>query len=152
MTARPQSPPSPSTPAGQSLASVPGSTVFYFGCIRQSGHYLWHPTQGQVRRMDKAQPWGNYIDAGIFKDSKDKERLGVVHSTQFKGWTMVAWADRSVDSRHGSHSTFIVEAEVTPERLIEMAREQWPQVFSRPGFPDLSNNRISDNGNTSKSL
>lgn len=100
--------------------------------------------------MDKAQPWGNYIDAGIFKDSKDKERLGVVHSTHFKGWTMVAWADRSVDSRHGSHSTFIVDAEVTPERLIEMAREQWPQVFSRPGFPDLSNDLNPATGSTPK--
>lgn len=89
--------------------------------------------------MDKVQPWGNHIDGGIFKDSKAKDRLGVVHTANLDGWTLVAWADRSVDSRHGSHSTFIVEADITPERLIEMAREQWPQVFSRPGFPDLSN-------------
>ena len=115
------------------------STVFYFGCIRQSGHYLWHPTQGQIRRMDQFQPWGNKIDGWVLKDSKAKDDLGVVHSAKLHGWTLVAWADRSVDSRHGSHSTFIVEADIAAERLIELAREQWPQVFSRPGFPSLSN-------------
>ena len=110
-------------------------TVMYFGCLRQSGHYLWHPTKGCVTRLDKAQPWGHRIDGGITKDSKERENLGVVQSAKLNGWTLVTWADRSVDSRHGSHSTFIVEADVTPDRLIEMAREQWPQVFSRPGFP-----------------
>jgi len=123
----------------RSLAFAPCSTVFYFGCIDRSGHYLWHPTQGEVRRMDRVQPWGNQIDGGVAGGSKDRETLGVVHSAKLKGWTLVTWADRSVDSRHGSHSTFIVEADISPERLIELAREQWPKVFSRPGFPSLSN-------------
>ena len=95
--------------------------------------------------MDKAQPWGNAIDGGfIFDGKKRTENIGVVASTKRDGWTLVSWADRSVDTRPGSHSTFIMEAEVTPERLIEMAREQWPQVFSRPGFPDLSNVKMRD--------
>ena len=117
----------------------PCSTVLYFGCIHGPGHYLHHPTEGEVPRKDRSHPWGNRIDGWVLRDSKAKVALGAVHSSKINGWTLVAWADRSVDSRHGSHSTFIVEADITPERLIELAREQWPQVFSRPGFPSLSN-------------
>lgn len=128
---------------GQMLPASVIMTVFYFGCVRQTGHYLWHPTEGQVRRMNQAQPWGNKIDGWVFKDSKAKDDPGVVYSAKLNGWTLVGWADRSVDSRSGSHSTFIVEADISPARLIELAREQWPQVFSRPGFPDLSNVEVT---------
>lgn len=112
--------------------------VLYFGCIGDKGHYLWHPRTGKVSVLERLkQPWGNHIDGGIFGDSPLKFAPGIVHVDKNFGWTGVAWADYSVDSRLGSHSTFLANADVDPVDLIKYAKQQWPDVFSRPNFPDL---------------
>ena len=111
--------------------------VLYFGCIREPGHFLHSKKRGRVRTHE-GSPWGVYIDAGILKDGKVPDHPnGTFTMTKRDGWTAVALWDRSIDPRPGSHSTFIVEADVTSSELIEMAREQWPEVFGRKGFPDL---------------
>jgi hypothetical protein len=113
-------------------------TVLYFGCIDRPGHYLWHLLHGRLSwREFRLTPWGDHIDGGVFGDSKSKHEAGRVHVQKKDGWTAVAWADYSVDRRPGSHSTFLVHADVTAEELIAMAREQWPQVFNRGRFPEL---------------
>lgn len=56
---------------------------------------------------------------------------------QKDGWTILYFADYSVDRRPGSHSTFITNAELSLEDMLSSAREAWPEVFLRPGSPAL---------------
>lgn len=116
--------------------------VYYFGCINDCGHYLWHPTKGKTHYKEiNITPWGENIDGGIFGTSKLKNELGLIHTQTKDGWTVISFADRSVDSRLGSHSTFVVEGEFTVDELLTEARKQWPQIFSRQGFPTVTSNR-----------
>jgi hypothetical protein len=110
-------------------AFIVNANVLYFGCIGGSGHYL-HDKLNPQRRYDST-PWGNSLDGAL--DPQDQQ--GVAMLSRREGWTAIGWSDRTVDSRPGSHSVFLVEAEVTAEQLLQAAKEQWPQVFSRFRFP-----------------
>ena len=116
--------------------------VYYFGCIGRAGHYLHSPKDKPLsmsRNEEKqlGQPWGDHIDAQVFLSSREHHRPGKVHHTTKGGWSLVYFADYSVDTRPGSHSTFIAPAVVDAATLIQWAREQWPEVFLRPRFPEL---------------
>lgn len=118
------------------------NTILYFGCIKDCGHYLFHPQKGKLHyKQENLIPWGSNIDGGIFGTSKLKNDLGLIHTQTKDGWTAISFADRSVDSRYGSHSTFVVQGEVTVADLLAGAKEQWPQVFGRPGFPTVEDNK-----------
>lgn len=55
---------------------------------------------------------------------------------QKDGWTAVAFWDRSGgDTRPGCNSVFLARATLSGGELLHMAREQWPEVWNRPGFP-----------------
>ncbi len=113
--------------------------ILYFGCLGDAGHYLrdkTKPHHAQPRYSSTA--WGNQLDGGIFADSKRHWEDGVVHHAQKDGWSVVYWADYSVDTRPGSHSTFVVQALMTKDELIAAARLQWPEVFGRKRFPRLT--------------
>lgn len=111
--------------------------VYYFGCINRSGHYLWDSVRNSLGYMEtkKFTPWGNNIDGGIFHKSPDKGKEGCAHWSQHEGWTVVYYADYSVDKRGGSHSTFLVHSLTSADNLLNLAREQWPEVFNRPSAP-----------------
>ena len=55
-------------------------------------------------------------------------RARVVHKD---GWTLVSMWDRSGDSRHGSHSSFIIDKHLEPEEALRVAKEHYPTVFHR---------------------
>lgn len=112
------------------------NTVYYFGCIRVHGHYLYHPDGRMLTYKDnKIHPWGDAIDGGIFQGSKKAWEEGLVHYQSKDGWSGISFADYSIDNRKASHSTFVVEGNFNAEELLNMAKEQWPQIFARPRFP-----------------
>ena len=131
--------------SGQStgLAVTPGSPleVWSFGCIGEPGHYLRRP-DGRHEWDAKAQPWGWTIDGGLCEGNKCGPIDGKTWEHHKDGWTAVAMWDRSGDSRGASCTVFLVHAEATTPQIIEAARIQWPQLFSRRGFP-LANVEIS---------
>lgn len=109
-----------------------------FGCIGQPGHYL-HSRRGIDFRLEST-PWGSKLDGGLLTDDyyrADTTPTGHWREHHKDGWTAVSFWDRSGDSRPGCNTTFLAKAELTGEELIELARAQWPHVFSRPGFPQL---------------
>lgn len=114
--------------------------VLYFGCIDRAGHYLFHPVRGDLswQETKDGTPWSDNIDGGLFGDSRRKWEAGIVHTCKKAGWTGIAWADYSIDTRPGSHSTFVVAADITTEQLLQLSRQQWPHVFSRHKFPALT--------------
>lgn len=109
--------------------------VLYFGCLRAVGHFLHRTLNREVRF--ECQPWRNNLDGGLL-DSLPRQTEGVVVTAKKDGWTVIAFWDRSVDSRGNSNSAFLIQGDVTAEELLELARNQWPEVFSRPRFPKLS--------------
>lgn len=105
--------------------------VLYFGCYRDVGHDLRSKRNPRIRWNETA--WGSSIDGGCFPDG----RVWGVHVAKKDGWTALAVQDNSVDTRPGSHSTFVCAADITGKELLALAKEQWPEVFGRPRFPSF---------------
>lgn len=111
--------------------------VYYFGCIRDKGHYMWHPRTQQHVQATLNQPWGYRIDGGVFPTKPDTLGAGVIQYVAKDGWSLICFADYSVDSRPGSHSTFLAHAKASADQLVVWAKNQWPEVFLREGSPPL---------------
>lgn len=98
--------------------------VYYFGCMREPGHYMFTPDLIDDREFARRNPWGYGID-GLYK----KERL-----SHKDGWTAWGRADYTVDSRSGSHSTFLAEGIFTEEEMIGLAKHFFPSIAKRIGL------------------
>jgi len=121
--------------------------VFYFGCQRgRAGHY-WH--------FFPSIPWKQHYEMeplGVI-DGKYAPRVGPDRRARpdlmetrpeapqgqaalvyEKGWTVLAYWDRSQDTRGASNSAFAAEGEHSFEELLADAKEQWPWVFERQKF------------------
>lgn len=129
--------------------------AFYFGCWREPGHRLWH--QGSdgtpIQKYDQGEaerrllggyphstqkeigeiPWGYSLDGGLLKGKRLGQGEAVVDRRD--GWTALSFWDYSVDSRGGSSSTFVFDADLEPDTALEAAREAFPPVFARFTFP-----------------
>lgn len=105
----------------------------YFGCHRDTGHYLWAPDpQFDLVRMDMSKcPFGAYIDS-IFLPSQALQ--GQVFHTKIGDYTVISFVDYSVDDRHGSHSEFIIKGRVEYDEAMQIIREEFPQIFRRFQF------------------
>lgn len=106
--------------------------ILYFGCRGEPGHHI-HCKRSIVGIRDN--PWGYSLDATLLP--QDQRSLGLTRAVK-DGWTYVGFWDRSGDARPNSNSAFLVREEMTTERVLELARQQWSDVFARRGFPDLS--------------
>lgn len=105
--------------------------MFYCGCHKEPGHYLWSASEARLSWKDVrlVQPWGDGID-GQLCPSKGVNN-GFAKFTQRYGWSAISWWDNSIDSRPGSHSTFIMEGAHSAEEVLAAARERFPWVFAR---------------------
>lgn len=107
--------------------------VHYFGCLHRPGHF-WHSRESLCRIVPadiKKTLLPKYIDYS-FVDFTKKEGEAVV--TAHASVTILAFKDNSVDTRPGSHSTFVIEGLPTPEDALRLCKEQWPEVFERFKF------------------
>lgn len=105
--------------------------LFYFGCENSSvGHFLW------------SQEWrpglrGTFNPGALFSAldgafcPPDQIPEGIFKKSVVQPWTIVSWWDRSVDSRPGSHSTFILEGQFDAIEVLRRARIKFPSVFAR---------------------
>ena len=109
--------------------------VIYFGCTGYAGHFI-HRHGCRRPQMISVTPWNNDIDGGPLKRAKIPDLITDQYCTERKdGWTLIAFWDRSGDSRPGSHSTFVIHADIPSQELFALARAQWPEIFNRRGFP-----------------
>lgn len=114
--------------------------VYYFGCIRDKGHHMWDPVSKRVMyRFDRDlnTPWGDSIDGGVFPTGPITHKAGVIQHKIQDGWSIICFADYSIDDRPGSHSSFLVHTEASADQLVIWAKNQWPEVFLREGSPPL---------------
>ena len=109
------------------------SDAFYFGCVGTSGHYLHTP---DLRTASRAGPFTPaMLDTHYCPNPATREQPeGVARLTHFDGWTVLAFWDRSVDTRGNSHSTFVLRGTHAYDDAVRLAREAFPRVWSRYTF------------------
>jgi hypothetical protein len=124
-----------------SMKPYRGPANLYFGCDnKESGHYLWKSGQDHLVRCERelgTDRMGlgfdfHMLDGGFLPYVSLKQ--GEAYLTHFGNWTIVSFADFSVDSRPGSHSTFLCYGRVSYGAAIEAARQFFPRVWSRYKF------------------
>lgn len=106
--------------------------VFYFGWIQHGGHWLESTKLPKYPHYDST-PWGKKIDGGLAPQPDVVD--GKIAEHHLDGWTAIAFWDRSGDRRPNSNTAFLVNCTMSVQELLGLARKQWPDVFSRPGFP-----------------
>lgn len=123
---------SPESPVFR-LGGLP--TMFYCGCHRDKGHYMWADDETEVHwhLMRSEQPWGDRVDGGLQPFARGGYIVPNGHArlTHQYGWTALSWWDNSIDTRPGSHSTFIAIGTHTAEAMLALARARFPWVFER---------------------
>lgn len=103
---------------------------FYFGCWLDAGHYFFNRSMRTERDAHRAVPWGYGVEK-LMPKAQVQGEAALHHKT---GWTALSFADRSVDSRGNSHSTFVFEDILDFEDALAAAREHYPRVFQRFTF------------------
>lgn len=103
---------------------------FYFGCWQTSGHYFHKRRMRTVHGAVNEVPWGYGVEKLMPKAQIEGE--AALHHKD--GWTALSFADRSVDARPGSHSTFVFKDVLDFEDALAAAREHYPEVFRRFKF------------------
>ena len=119
--------------------------VLYFGCLGETGPYLFDGTPNDDVRHTKV----GFVLKGIVDDvgygrlaeqPQGKVRrfglLGPVVNTlqgdvDIGVWTCLDWWDRTVDARPCSHSVFLKRGVFSFEYLLATGMKAWPQVASR---------------------
>lgn len=102
--------------------------IYFFGCLDEAGHYLFSPDRQLLTRIGPftlAMLDGSYCPNGGTEDER-RERI-----TYVAGWTVMSKWDRSVDSRPGSHATFVALGTFTSAQMWMLARVHFPMVAAR---------------------
>jgi hypothetical protein len=110
--------------------------ILYFGCWRESGHYLFHPGMRSVRHTDDIKlPWDRY-DAVLAPTTQpggygNEQKEGICALHHKDGWTALAFWDRSVDSRPGSNSIIFAQEELEFDQMVNLFKTTFPAVYVR---------------------
>lgn len=110
--------------------------IFYFGCMREAGHYLYHPSGGTAYGYSVPNDFPcTQIPDAVFLPKQLPQDEGVASFLHLNGWTIIAFWDRSVDSRPGSNSVFLARGIMSFEAICAKSREAFPAVWKRFKFP-----------------
>lgn len=103
--------------------------LYYCGQRDRNGHYIW-PSDGSRYQLDfkilEPESPVEYLDDPDRWCGRHAE--GIAKLTHVNGWTVFAFREYSLDTRPGSHSTFVAKG-------IHMAREM--ELEARRLFPDV---------------
>jgi len=109
--------------------------TYYFGCYGRLGHYLYERGGSNCeRRLPNDFPVRpQQLDTG-FLPKGGQQIEGIAHLYHVNGWTVVSFWDRTVDSRHGSNSSFVVRGVLDFDAVMAAAKEAFPEVCERFTF------------------
>jgi hypothetical protein len=109
--------------------------IFYFGCHRGPGHYLYEIQQGRFitsRHPEVMLPpcfRPEAIDQKI--QPVTNHRQGAAALIQAQNFTALSWHDFTVDSRPGSSSTLICSGTLSFDEMLAVLRLHLPSVSDR---------------------
>jgi hypothetical protein len=117
---------------------------FYFGCHKEAGHYWWegHGRWGEVGRAlvrSHGRAPNSLVSCidGLFcppdNVPEGVANLAVLNLDHYPVTILSFW-DRTVDSRPGSHSTFVLPGELSFVQTVNAAEHAFPEIFARFKF------------------
>jgi hypothetical protein len=122
-----------------------GDRAYYFGTARgDAGHYLWNVGGHERMRSrghggdGKKLDWGDpdipweRLDGGM---CPPVEREGECLWYRKDGWSAIAFANRTDDSRGNSNSVFMFERELNFAGCVRQAEARFPDIIKRFDFP-----------------
>lgn len=104
--------------------------ALYFGCWdNRLGHHFYLPNGRDAGGYNTVRDWLGFgpVDGKLNPSSVQGE--AAIHWVN--GWTALAWADRSVDTRGGSNSVVFLRGRFPFAEAVEQARRWFPHVFER---------------------
>jgi hypothetical protein len=111
--------------------------MLYFGCWSKDmlGHHLYD-REGRKERTDPfITSWGGTkLDSGFCETEGRYEIEGAAKLTVERGWTVLAFWDRSADDRGKSNAAFLAEGHFTFEQMVVQAKAEFPTVWKRFTF------------------
>lgn len=118
--------------------------AYYFGCHRKPGHFMWDVGLSRcvgAHQKPEGSPWSREdLDAGSFRPwvtsitQEGAQPQGKALMRHKDGWTVLSFWDRSVDSRYGAHSTFILEGTYDFAEAVSHAKMLFPRIWARFEF------------------
>ena len=105
----------------------------YFGCVLESGHFAF----GVDLRSDRRHKFSNWLENndGMFPPPNIDQAQGIARLIEFEDFTVLAFWDRSIDHRPGSHSTFLLPGgDLTFDEALRRAGMYFPTVWNRYKF------------------
>lgn len=106
--------------------------MIYFGCGNDgAGHYHHSPGMNRLWRNEGVPKLLHNIDGGYYLAAASN---GVALLTHEDAKTILGFSDNSVDSRPGSHSTFVADGIHAFNDMLGMAMAAFPEVFARFKF------------------
>lgn len=126
--------------------------TLYFGCVGSPGHFLWEsdsrwarveprdwpaslrsPRMGPGAMLDGRYAPGCVPDPSLpaWKRKPTAQVDGAAALHHVDGWTVLASWDRSVDSRGGSNSVFVIRGTHDYEGACKLAEQAFPKVWER---------------------
>jgi hypothetical protein len=123
---------------------VSGPAVFYFGNLgSHPGHYLidgtFHTVWGRLPcGLGAAELDGTFCGDPGLEDPRhrghwptDAQPQGLARMHHVRGWTVLAFWDRSGDARSGSNSAIVAEGEHDFETMLALARARFAPMMAR---------------------
>ena len=122
---------------GISEEAIKEPEIYYFGCVEQTGHFLFD-RRFQKPRHD-VSPWRERdIDAQMPPYGRlatmQRQVEGRARMHYRNNWTALAFWDRSVDDRYSSNSAFLIEGTHGFDEALRLARQAFPAIFERFKF------------------
>lgn len=119
------------------------TTLFYFGCIRESGHYLWESgeykyyAQQMARKIPNLNPMVLECLDGVYPPmfQGHGEIEGFYQESIVPPVRIVAWWDRSVDKRGACNSALVGYGFDNAEAMLDAAVTEFPSVMKRQPRP-----------------
>jgi hypothetical protein len=108
-------------------------SALYFGCWAGLGHHFHLPGGRDAGSYREVQEWLGF--GGIDGKLNPSERQGECALHHRNGWTALAFADRTVDTRGGSNSVFFFRGTLTFEEAVAAAGEHFPHIVARQPVP-----------------
>lgn len=116
--------------------------VYYFGCPHNDiGHYWLHDNRSMLLRRAERDAMPKPIDGVHAPKGLDQERtLGVMRRTvvtehmngkPLETWTIVAWWDRTRDTRPGSNVALVWKGEHTLGEMLDSFEKHYPRGAAR---------------------
>lgn len=109
------------------------NAVYYFGPIRQAGHYLWLSEHRKSCDILETNPWKYKLDGKLApSDNNEKEGEALIHHKE--GWTALSFWDRTVDKRGGSNSTYLINKILNYDEMVALAQDRFPDRWGIMDF------------------